>query len=77
MLVEPDKVLFSGDIIFESRIPFVGNGDTKFWLDTLTKLETGGLNALIPGHGPASGQPASTISLTRRYLAYLREIGLG
>lgn len=74
MLVEPAKVLFSGDIIFESRIPFVGNGDTAFWLDTLTKLETNGLNVLIPGHGPASTQANSTISLTRKYLAYLRQI---
>jgi glyoxylase-like metal-dependent hydrolase (beta-lactamase superfamily II) len=73
MLVEPDRVLFSGDIIFEARIPFVGNADTKHWLETLTKLETSGLTALIPGHGPASDNPKSTISLTRRYLAYLRE----
>lgn len=73
MLVEPDRVLFSGDIIFEKRIPFVGNADTKHWLETLTKLETSGLAALIPGHGPASKEPKSTISLTRRYLAFLRE----
>jgi len=73
MLVEPDRVLFSGDLIFEKRIPFIGNADTKHWLETLTKLETGGLTALIPGHGPASKNPQSTIALTRRYLAYLRE----
>ncbi|MCK5002314.1 MAG: MBL fold metallo-hydrolase [Gammaproteobacteria bacterium] len=73
MLVEQDRVLFSGDIIFEGRVPFVGNADTKHWLKTLTELETGGLAALIPGHGPASKKPASTISLTRRYLAYLRK----
>ena len=73
MLVEPDKVLFSGDIIFEGRVPFVGSADTKKWLETLTRLETGGLTALIPGHGPASTNPKETISLTRAYLAYLRE----
>jgi glyoxylase-like metal-dependent hydrolase (beta-lactamase superfamily II) len=74
MLVEPDRVLFSGDIIFEGRIPFVGNADTKNWLQTLTKLETGGLTALVPGHGPASTKPHKTIALTRAYLAYLREV---
>jgi len=74
MLVEPDKVLFSGDIIFRKRIPFVGSADSKKWLDTLTRLETEGLNALVPGHGPASIDPKNTISLTRRYLAYLRKV---
>ena len=74
MLVEPDKVLFSGDIIFQGRIPFVGSADSKKWLETLTKLETGGLTALVPGHGPASTDPKNTISLTRRYLAHLRKV---
>ena len=74
MLVEPDSVLFSGDIIFEGRVPFVGSADTKNWLETLTRLETGGLSVLIPGHGPASTEPKKTISLTRTYLAYLREV---
>jgi len=74
MLVEPDLVLFSGDIIFEGRLPFVGDADTNHWLATLTRLETGGLNALIPGHGPASTKPQQTIALTRAYLAHLREV---
>jgi len=74
MLVEPDRVLFSGDIIFEGRIPFVGSADTKSWLETLTRLETGGLTALIPGHGAASTNPKQTIALTRAYLAHLRDV---
>lgn len=73
MFVEPDKVLFSGDIIFEGRIPFVGNGDTGEWLETLRHMETDGLKVLIPGHGPASTSPGETIALTRRYLEYMRE----
>jgi len=73
MLVEPDLVLFSGDIIFRSRIPFIGSGDTKHWLETLEKLETTGLRALVPGHGPATFEPSERISLTREYLAFMRE----
>ena len=74
LLVEPDKVLFSGDIIFQQRIPFVGSADSKNWLNTLKKLETDGLTALIPGHGPASKDPKNTISLTRRYLEHMRKV---
>ena len=78
MLVEPDRVLFSGDLIFEGRIPFVGSGDTGHWLQMLEKLETDGLRALVPGHGPPSLEPAETLGLTRRYLSYLREtLGAG
>lgn len=74
MLIEPDLVLFSGDIIFRSRIPFIGSGDTKHWLETLQKLETSGLRALVPGHGPATFEPSERISLTREYLAFMREV---
>lgn len=73
MLVEPDRVLFSGDLIFEGRVPFVGNGDTAHWLETLEKLETGGLHVLVPGHGPASYKSNETLGLTRRYLRFLRQ----
>jgi hypothetical protein len=39
----------------------------------LEAMETGGVTALIPGHGPAAEDPLAAISLTRRYLAHLRE----
>ncbi len=74
MLVEPDKVLFSGDLIFEGRLAFVGNADSKKWLETLIQLETEGLAALVPGHGAASDNPEKIIALTRSYLAHLRRV---
>ena len=73
LYVETDKVLFSGDIIFEGRVPFVGDANTKNWLKILKKMETSGLEALIPGHGPAASQPDKAIALTRRYLEVLRD----
>jgi glyoxylase-like metal-dependent hydrolase (beta-lactamase superfamily II) len=74
LLIKPDNVLYSGDIIFEGRVPFVGNADTKGWLKTLTDLQTGGLTALVPGHGPAASDPKVAIELTRNYIAFLRSI---
>lgn len=74
MLVEPDAVLFSGDLIFEGRVPFVGNADTRGWLANLEAMETRGLTALVPGHGPAAEEPNDAIRLTRDYLRHLREV---
>ena len=74
MYVVQDGVLFSGDIIFEGRVPYVGDADTKRWLETLEALETGNLVALIPGHGPAASDPHVAVARTREYLAYLREV---
>jgi len=74
MFVVNDGVLYSGDLIFEGRVPFVGDADTKHWLVTLRALEAGELKALVPGHGPAASNPREAVSLTRRYLAKLREV---
>lgn len=74
LFVAPDRVLYSGDIIFEGRIPFVGDADTKQWLAALTAMQTGGLNALVPGHGPAASDPAGAVAATRDYVAYLRQV---
>ena len=73
LYIEPDRVLFSGDIIFEGRVAFLGDANTKHWLDVLTQMETSKLVALIPGHGPAAKDPNQAISMTRHYLAYIRE----
>ena len=72
LYVMPDRVLLSGDIIFEGRIPFVGDANTRHWAQVLERMETEQLVALIPGHGSVAENPNDAISLTRRYLAFLR-----
>lgn len=73
LYVEPDRVLFSGDIIFEGRVAYLGDSDTKHWLEVLKQMETNKLVALIPGHGPAARDPNQAISMTRGYLAFIRQ----
>ena len=73
LYIEPDDVLFSGDIIFEGRIPFMGDANSKHWLEVLERMESRKLTALVPGHGAAARDPNRAISDMRRYLAYLRE----
>jgi len=72
LYVDTDKVLFTGDILFEGRVPFIGD-KTKHWLETLQTMETNQVEALVPGHGPAAQNPQKAISSTREYLAYMRE----
>lgn len=73
MLVEPEGVLFAGDLIFAGRVPYVGTADSRAWLRALDLLSERRPGVLIPGHGPASRQATQELDLTRRYLRYLRE----
>jgi glyoxylase-like metal-dependent hydrolase (beta-lactamase superfamily II) len=73
LYVLPDRVLFSGDIIFEGRVPFLGDANTGNWVQVLERMEKEQLVALIPGHGGVAENPNDAISLTRRYLSYLRD----
>ncbi len=74
LYVDTDQVLFSGDIIFEGRVAYLGDADTRHWLQTLERMETSKLKALIPGHGQVAADPNQAIGQTRRYLAFLRKI---
>jgi glyoxylase-like metal-dependent hydrolase (beta-lactamase superfamily II) len=65
-------VLFAGDLVFRSRIPFVGQADSRHWivaLDTLLGFDT---LVIVPGHGPVSTEARKDMQLTRDYLVYLR-----
>lgn len=72
--VEPDRVLLSGDIIFEGRVPFLGDANSAQWLAVLEDMTDMGVAALVPGHGPAAADPNAAVALTRDYLAYLRDV---
>jgi glyoxylase-like metal-dependent hydrolase (beta-lactamase superfamily II) len=66
-------VIFSGDILFTGRIPFVGEADSKRWLQTFSRLLELRPAIMISGHGTPSRRPANDLVLTRDYLIYLRE----
>jgi glyoxylase-like metal-dependent hydrolase (beta-lactamase superfamily II) len=73
LYVGPDRVLFSGDVVFNELIPFLGDADTRHWLKVLERMDRERLAALVPGHGPVSNDPRKAIDFTRRYLEYLRK----
>jgi glyoxylase-like metal-dependent hydrolase (beta-lactamase superfamily II) len=66
-------VLFSGDLFFRGRIPFVGQADSRLWISSLERLIDYKPRVVVPGHGPASTDPMADLVMTRDYLAYLRQ----
>jgi len=72
LFVENDGVLFSGDIIFADRIPFLGTSSSAEWLAVLSEMETAEVAAIVPGHGPAAANPREIVSLTKNYLSFVR-----
>lgn len=73
LYVETDGVLFSGDIIFQQRIPFLGSSSSAEWLAVLTEMEQSEVNVIVPGHGPTAQDPATIVALTKNYLGFVRE----
>ena len=74
MMVEPDGVLFAGDIVQNSRIPFMNSDDvdTANWLRALADVETLDPKFIIPGHGRPSTAAKQAIAFTRDYIEYVR-----
>ncbi|HRN74923.1 MBL fold metallo-hydrolase [Ottowia sp.] len=67
------KVLYAGDLVFRSRVPFVGQADSRNWIKSLDKLLGFDTEVIIPGHGPVSTEARKDMQLTRDYLVYLRK----
>lgn len=66
-------VLFVGDLFFRGRIPFVGQADSRLWIESLNRIMQFQPSIVIPGHGPVSTDPMADMTLTRDYLLYLRK----
>jgi glyoxylase-like metal-dependent hydrolase (beta-lactamase superfamily II) len=72
--VPSEKVLFAGDLVFRGRIPFVGNADSRGWVNALNEIQKLNPAIVVPGHGPYSTNAVEDVVFTRNYLAYLREV---
>lgn len=77
MLVKEYGVLFSGDVIYKGRVPFLDSPETNIdhWLqglDYLLELDPQP-DYIIPGHGTASRDMREAIAATRDYIDYVRD----
>jgi glyoxylase-like metal-dependent hydrolase (beta-lactamase superfamily II) len=68
-----EKVLFAGDLVFRSRIPYVGQADSRQWILALERLLQFDARVIVPGHGPLSHEARKDMQLTHDYLVYLRQ----
>ena len=68
-----ERVLFAGDLVFRGRVPFVGQANSRQWIQSLDTLLGFDARVVIPGHGPLSTSAQADMRLTRDYLSYLRE----
>jgi glyoxylase-like metal-dependent hydrolase (beta-lactamase superfamily II) len=76
MLVNDYSVLFSGDVIYKGRVPFLDSPETDInhWLeglDHLTSLKPQP-RFVIPGHGTPSDNVQEAIGATVDYIKYVR-----
>lgn len=72
VVVPSEGVIFSGDILFAGRIPFVGQADSRLWLERIDRLLALKPRVMVTGHGKVSRDPVTDLALTREYLGYLR-----
>lgn len=73
LFVEDEGVLFAGDLFFTGRIPFVGEANSKVWLEALDHMLDANPRIVVPGHGEASSKTVGDMELTRDYLIFLRK----
>ncbi len=62
-------VLFTGDLAYAGRLPWMGDGYVKEWQQTLDRLAVLDVTTIVPGHGKYGGMPVLTTF--REYLTDL------
>lgn len=75
MLVREPGILFSGDVIYKGRVPFLDSPETdvRHWLkelDYLTNMKPAPAY-FIPGHGDADSDLARSLVFTRDYIKFV------
>ncbi|MHB1084555.1 MAG: MBL fold metallo-hydrolase [Thiobacillus sp.] len=77
MLVRNYGVLFSGDVIYGGRVPFLDSPETDInrWLEGLDYIAglKDQVRYVIPGHGEMSQDAQQVVEATRNYIRFVRQ----
>lgn len=66
LFLPDDRIAFLGDLLFVERHPWLGDGDTEAWSQTLRAVHGWGVDTVVPGHGPVS--PAAALLTMAEYI---------
>lgn len=50
------QLLFTGDLVFNGRMPWMGQADFRRWIDNLEQLLAWDVSTVVPGHGRVGGK---------------------
>jgi glyoxylase-like metal-dependent hydrolase (beta-lactamase superfamily II) len=70
-LLPADRVLFSGDILFNGAHPIAWAGPVSNWIAACERILAMDLEVIVPGHGPLADQ--GSVSELKAYFEYLYE----
>jgi cyclase len=65
-----ERVLFTGDLVYVNQLPWLGEGETREWLNTLDRMKTLPYEHIVPGSGPVGNR--RSVDRFERYLSDLR-----
>ena len=61
-----ERILFTGDIVVQSPLPYSGASWPVPWIEVLRGIEAMPVAALVPGHGPVQRDHAYTSARSGR-----------
>jgi glyoxylase-like metal-dependent hydrolase (beta-lactamase superfamily II) len=64
-----EKILFSGDLVYVGRLPWLGDGNSRQWLKALEKLKILDFKVMVPGHGKVGDRQS-----VQRFGVYLTDL---
>ncbi len=70
-LLERERVLFTGDILFNNAHPIAWAGPVSNWIAACDRILAMDIDVIIPGHGPLADQ--SAVRELKAYFGYLYE----
>ncbi len=65
-----ERILFAGDAVWVDQHPYMGQANSKEWLEGLTYIRRLNPEYIIPGHGPVCGREAT--EQISEYIRHLR-----